>query len=269
MKELTEKQQEILDFIVACFREEGYIPTLREIATAFSFRSLNAVNDHLAAIERKGYITRRPGSSRGITLPPELLGGAVEQTRVVALDDEEDFAAPTTRQISREDAARTTSAQRKKGRLQDVGTEEQPFGEGPTDEPEREGSAPQQSGIPIIGRAAAGRPITAIENLDGYLNLGALYGREHFALHIRGDSMIDAGIWDGDFVIVREQPRVNNGEIAVAVIEGEATVKRIRIEGARAELIPANELYSPILVDLSTTDFRIAGRVVGVHRVLR
>ncbi len=203
MKTLTVKQQEIFDFLLQCVREENYTPTMREIAARFGFKSANAARDHLAALERKGYISRRAHSSRGIEIAPEFLR-----------------------------------------------------------EPER--------GLPIVGRVAAGAPITALENLDGFLELDSLYERgRHYALRVHGDSMIDAGIWDGDFAIVREQPVIENGEIGVAIIEGEATVKRIRRQGRRVELIPANELYQPIHVDLETTDFRIGGKVVGVHRVLR
>ncbi len=124
-------------------------------------------------------------------------------------------------------------------------------------------------GVPIIGRVAAGTPISAIENLDGYLELSEFYDERHFALHVKGDSMIDAGIWDGDFVIVREQQIIHNGEIGVAIVEGEATVKRITINHTEAILYPENEYYSPIRVDLNITDFRIAGKVVGLHRVIR
>ncbi len=130
-------------------------------------------------------------------------------------------------------------------------------------------SEKHNQGVPIIGRVAAGTPISAIENLDGYLELSEFYDERHFALHVKGDSMIDAGIWDGDFVIVREQHVIHNGEIGVAIVEGEATVKRITITQAEAILYPENEYYSPIRVDLNVTDFRIAGKVVGLHRVIR
>ncbi len=127
----------------------------------------------------------------------------------------------------------------------------------------------EERGLPVVGHVAAGSPVTAIENLEGYLELDSLYDREHhYALRVRGDSMVDAGIWDGDFVIVREQPSVDNGEIGVAIIEGEATVKRILQNGPVVELVPENALYRPIHVDLSETDFRVGGKVVGVHRKL-
>lgn len=264
MRSITARQQMILQFIIDCYRKQGYIPTMREIADRFAFRSLNAVSDHLSALERKGYILRRPGSSRGIMLPPALLADAAQESRVEPLDEEGGEGEEAEGRVSYEDeAAGATDATGKRGLCI------QPEGKAGAGGQGWEELCPQQPGIPILGRVAAGRPITAVENLDGYLELNALYGAEHFALHVRGDSMIDAGIWDGDFVIVREQPRVNNGDIAVAVVEGEATVKRVRIAGSRAELIPANELYRPIIVDLTNTEFRIAGRVVGVHRVVR
>lgn len=205
MKELTERQEAILGYLIECVRDENCVPTLREIADHFGFKSTNGVRDHLNALERKGCITRRSDVSRGIQIAPEYLD-----------------------------------------------------------------AEPRERGIPVIGHVAAGSPITAIENLDGYLELEGLYERDrHYALRVRGDSMVDAGIWDGDFCIVREQPDIENGEIGVAIVEGEATVKRIRREGAAVELIPANELYRPLHVNLSETDFRIGGKVVGVHRVMR
>lgn len=124
-------------------------------------------------------------------------------------------------------------------------------------------------GIPIVGRVAAGEPITAIENIDGYLDFDDMFGqaaRELFALEVHGDSMIDAGIWDGDFCIVRKQPTVENGQVGVAIINGEATVKRVRQNGRNLTLIPENENYEPMEFDLGVDEVSIAGRVVGVYR---
>ncbi|MBN1256457.1 MAG: transcriptional repressor LexA [Planctomycetes bacterium] len=203
MKQLTEKQQEILDFLIECIREERYTPTVREIAERFGIKSTNAVRDHLAALERKGCLTRRANTSRGIELAEEYL-----------------------------------------------------------EKPE---------GIPIVGRVAAGLPVTAVENLDGYLAFETLFGGNDklYALRVEGDSMIDDGIWDGDYVIVHEQPSLDNGEIGVAIIDEEATVKRIHRRGKIIELIPANELYQPMEIDPEETPFRIGGKVIGVHRRLR
>ncbi len=202
MQELTKKQKDVFDFILNSLREEGSIPSVREIAAAFGFASTNAANAHLEALTKKGYISRRPGLNRNIEIAP-------------------DFLTP-------------------------------------------------QRGIPIIGRVAAGKPIDAIENLDGYLDLDSIYDREqHFALKICGDSMLEAGFWDGDYAIVRQQPRVESGEIGVAVIDGAATVKRFRwLEDGSLMLIPENDKYRPFTVDYSS-DLQIGGKVIGLHRVLK
>lgn len=201
MRDLTQRQKEIFDFVLRSLREEGSIPSVREICQAFGFSSTNAVNTHLEALAKKGYISRRPGSARNIEIAPDYLM------------------------------------------------------------PER--------GLPIIGTVAAGVPIDAIENLDGYLDLDAIYDRScHFALRISGDSMIEAGFWDGDYAIVRQQSRVESGEIGVAVIDEQATVKRFRwLADGGLELIPENEKYQPFRVDPDCA-FRIGGKVVGMHRVI-
>lgn len=204
MKALTEKQQEILDFIIHCVKEEFYTPTVREIADRFGIKSTNAVRNHLGALEKKGCLSRKTNSSRGIELSEEYLDQA-------------------------------------------------------------------PAGIPLIGRVAAGCPITAEENLDGYLTMDNLFHQSDrlYALHVNGDSMIDAGIWDGDYVIVRDQQSIENGEIGVAIIDEEATVKYIFREENTFKLVAANDRYDPIIVDLETTAFRIGGKVVGVHRVIK
>ena len=202
MNTLTKKQQQIFDFILASLREEGAIPTVREIARAFGFSSTNSVTTHLEALANKGYINRRPGAARNIEIAPDYLI------------------------------------------------------------PDR--------GVPIVGSVAAGTPIDAIENLDGYLDLDAIYERGlHFALRIVGDSMIEAGFWEGDYAIVRQQPMVETGEIGVAIIDGQATVKRFRwLREGGLMLVPENEKYQPFTID-PDADFRVGGKVVGMHRVIR
>jgi repressor LexA len=128
----------------------------------------------------------------------------------------------------------------------------------------------EASGIPIVGRVAAGTPITAIENREGTLALEHLYPDPSslFCLRVQGDSMRDAGILDGDYAICRLKPTFENGEIGVAILEGEATVKTVRRKGRTIELIPANDAYSTLHVDPSEQEFRYAGPVVGIHRAL-
>lgn len=124
-------------------------------------------------------------------------------------------------------------------------------------------------GIPILGRVAAGQPILADENFEGRLATEEMFGDTSglFALKVRGDSMIDAGIHEGDYVVVRQQERANAGQIVVALIEDEATVKYYQPKRDRIELVAANEKYKPIVVDRDA-EFRILGAVKGVLRVV-
>jgi len=122
------------------------------------------------------------------------------------------------------------------------------------------------TGLPIVGRVAAGAPITAIENLEGYLSIESLLPEREglYGLKVQGDSMEDAGIHDGDYVVVRPQPVFEDGEIGVAVIDEECTVKRLRKRGDKIELRPASSKHRPWLVDPSEHDFRYGGKVVKV-----
>lgn len=124
-------------------------------------------------------------------------------------------------------------------------------------------------GIPILGRVAAGEPILAEQNYDGTLDPSVMFGDPAglFALQVRGDSMVDAGILDRDFVLVRRQERATAGEIVVALIEDEATVKYYRPRAGRIELVPANDRYTPIVVG-PDSGFRILGVVTGVMRTV-
>jgi repressor LexA len=125
------------------------------------------------------------------------------------------------------------------------------------------------TGIPILGRVAAGQPILAEESYDGSLELQDMFGDPSgmFALQVRGDSMIDAGMLEGDYVIVRKQERAEPGQIVVAMINDEATVKYYRPRGNAVELQPANEKYRPIVVE-SGVSFGILGVVKGVVRTV-
>ena len=124
-------------------------------------------------------------------------------------------------------------------------------------------------GIPILGRVAAGQPILAEENFEGRLATEEMFGdtKSMFALRVRGDSMIDAGIHDGDYVVVRQQQAANAGQIIVALLEDEATVKYYQPRRERIELIAANPNHKPIVVERGK-DFHILGVVKGVLRVV-
>jgi repressor LexA len=218
---LTQRQRQALQFISDCLTDRGYPPTLREIGEHMGIRSTNGVNDHLKALERKGYLVREELKSR-------------------ALRPLEDLDAP----------ARAVSSESTDNRRGD------------------------EMEIAILGRVAAGEPILAEENVidrvvvDRYF-LGAVKAKEVFGLVVRGESMIDAGIFDGDYIFVRKQNTAAEGEIVVVMIEGEATCKRFYHEGERIRLEPANSSMNPIYVHRD--EFRsvdVLGKVVGVYRRL-
>jgi len=119
-------------------------------------------------------------------------------------------------------------------------------------------------GLPLVGQVAAGEPVLAEENIEEYLDIPAVVGGESgdYVLRVRGDSMKDAGILEDDYVVVRQAKDAKNGEIVVALIEDEATVKRFYREKDRVRLQPANKAYKPI----RTRDAQVLGRVVGVFR---
>lgn len=122
--------------------------------------------------------------------------------------------------------------------------------------------------IPLIGRVAAGEPILAAENVESTLSVDAGFvpSGDVFALQVEGDSMQKVGIMDGDIVLARQQNSALQGEIVVAVIDEEATVKRYYQEGSQVRLMPENDAYEPILVSPTAESFRIAGKIVGLMR---
>ncbi len=129
---------------------------------------------------------------------------------------------------------------------------------------------PAPGTVPILGRVAAGRPLLAVENYDGRLSLGPdLLGKgPHFALQVHGDSMIGAGIVEGDYVLVRQQDTAQVGEIVIALLGEDATVKRLRKRGKALVLEAANPAYAPIPLTHSVPPPRILGKVVGVYHSL-
>lgn len=235
---LTQRQREILDFISASIVERGFPPTLREIGEHFNIRSTNGVNDHLKALEKKGHLRREDLKSRAMR--PVLPDGNGE---VVPL---------------RGGMAPSSSGQWPRH----TGNVEIPSFNNDDDMAE----------VPILGKVAAGQPILAIEQASDTVRIDrVLIGghREVFGLRIVGESMIEDGIFDGDYVFVKKTPSAHPGDIVVAMIEGEATVKRYYPEGDKIRFQPANSNMTPIIVrksDLKSVD--IIGIVVGVYRKL-
>lgn len=239
LEELTDRQREILEYISRYIEQNGYPPTVREIGTAFSIRSTNGVADHLKSLERKGYLER--GSLKSRALRPVRME-APDPTFNTDLGD-----APsnvTSLDAHRQKVSRPSLELVSNGRLVSV---------------------------PVLGKVAAGEPILAFEQARDSVQIDSvLLGSNHrkvFALRIVGDSMIGNGIFDGDYIFVRKQLVAEDGQIVVAMIDGEATVKRLYREGDRVRLQPSNPRLQPIYVQ--ARDFRdtqILGVVVGVYR---
>jgi len=199
MKEPTERQKEVLNFIAGYIHAHTYPPTIREVAENFSI-SVKGAHDHLTALRKKGLLKQGDKKSRTIEL-------------VKTDEEKENFAE-----------------------------------------------------IPVLGTVAAGRPILAIENFDGSIKLHRSLlrnGRLYFALRVKGDSMEDAGIMDGDTAVIEQQNIVRNGEIAVVMLDEAVTIKTFYRENARIRLQPENSKYSPIYC---SKDVRVLGRLSHIFR---
>jgi len=210
MQGLTKRQEQTLDYIRKSIEERGYPPTLREIGEHMGIRSTNGVNDHLRALERKGYLRREDMKSRALKLVEDM----------------------------------------------------QPAASRPADDDLLE--------VRVLGRVAAGLPLFAEENVIDTIRVDRMMvrgGREIFGLRVTGDSMIDAGILSGDYIFVKKQSTADRGDIVVALIGDEATVKYYFPERDYVRFQPANAQMAPILV--RATDFKstmLLGKVVGVYR---
>src|SRR4051812_5616608 len=223
MQGLTDRQQQVLHYIRQSITERGYPPTLREIGAHMGIRSTNGVNDHLRALERKGYLTREDMKSRALRprdVDPSELGS--------------NGASPTG------------------GPANDQGAD--------------------IVDIPVVGRIAAGLPLLAEEHVLDTVRIERSMvrgGRDVFGLRVAGDSMIEAGIYNGDYIFVRKQLTAQRGDIVVALIGDDATVKYYFPEKDYVRFQPANAAMAPILVRAS--DFRatmLLGVVIGVYRKL-
>jgi len=197
MKDLTDKQKRVLEFLISYTKKYGYPPTIREIGKHFGFL-WTAARGHLQSLERKGFIRINPTRSRGI----EIIG----------------LKPP--------------------GGLR----------------------------VPLVGKIRAGRPILATEDVDAHIVIDkSLFPAEDaFSLKVKGDSMIEAGILDGDYVIVRPQKDIEHGEIGVALIGDEATVKKIFKDNKRVILKPENRHMKP--ESYSHDEVTIIGKVIGIVR---
>jgi len=199
MKENSEKQNEIYDYIIKQQREKGYPPSVREICKAVNLRSTSTVYNHLIHLEEKGKIKRDKTKPRAIEIMQRI--------------------NPASELIN----------------------------------------------IPVVGKVTAGLPILAVENIEDYFSLPLNYvksDKELFILNVSGESMIEAGILNGDLAIIEKTSAASNGDIVVALIENEATIKRFYKEKDRFRLQPENSTMAPIYVK----DCSILGKLVGIYR---
>ena len=201
MKQITERQKEILNFISDYQAENSYPPTVREIGDHFGV-SIRAVQDHITALQKKGFITQTQKKSRSIKV----------------LVDER---------------------QKDQGMFMEK--------------------------VPLIGTIAAGKPLLCEENYEGYVTLTEPFirpGKNYFALHVRGQSMINAGILEGDLAIIEQTSTATDGKIVVAVIDDAITLKRYFKEPSRIRLQPENPAFHPIYCQ----DVRIVGILTNLVR---
>ena len=197
MKQITERQQEVLDFISSFSKENNYPPTVREIGEHFSI-SLRAVQDHIAALQKKGFLAQAQKRARSLSV---------------------------------------------------ISGQTMPF----------------VSKVPLLGTVAAGKPLLSEENLDGYVNLTEPFvrpGKSYFALRVRGQSMIEAGILEGDLAVVEQANSAVDGQIVVAVIDNAITLKRFYKEADRIRLQPENAAFEPIY----SRDVTIVGILTNIVR---
>jgi repressor LexA len=212
---LTARQSEILGLIEQAIANTGFPPTRAEIAQTLGFKSANAAEDHLRALEKKGYISLAPGASRGI--------------RLMQSANETETTLASTVRVVREMASALT--------------------------------------LPVIGRVAAGAPILAAENVAREVAVDpALFEKQpDYMLQVRGMSMRDIGIIDGDLLAVKKTAEARSGQIVVARIDDDVTVKRLIRERSRVILEPENPDFEPIIVT-EANNFAIEGIAVGLIR---
>ena len=199
-KPLSEKQQQVLDYIKNAILNKGYPPAVREICEAVGLKSTSSVHSHLETLEKRGYIKRDPAKSRTI----EILDDNFQMLRKEMVN------------------------------------------------------------IPMVGRVAAGEPILAQQNIENYFPIPAEYvpKEESFMLRVKGDSMINAGIFSGDNILVKRQNTAKNGDMVVALVDDSATVKTFYKEDDHIRLQPENDNMDPIIIPECT----ILGKVFGVFR---
>ncbi|MCA9804153.1 MAG: transcriptional repressor LexA [Cyanobacteria bacterium HKST-UBA02] len=227
MKSLPPRQQDVLNAIVELTDQKGFPPSLAELARELGLKNRMTVHQHVAALKKKGLVSWESGLNRSLTVLEEGL-------KYVTVEAAGNAGGHYLGDDSQSPADREPVS--------------------------------IESGIPLRGRIAAGSPIDAHESPE-FLTIETDYaGSGCYALQVKGDSMVEDGIYEGDFVIVKPNPSPHNGEIVVALLEdGTATLKRFYKENGRFRLQPANSSMEPIFIERAH-DLNIQGTVVGLFR---
>ncbi len=239
---LTRKQLDLLRFIQSRMQECGVPPSFDEMKDALDLKSKSGIHRLITALEERGFLRRLPNRAR-----------AIEVIRIPESLSQAPAPAPEPR--------RFTPSVVEGGKSRQPATPPMPASARMIDESGRAVS------IPVMGRIAAGTPVSAIQNQSHAITLSPdfLAGGEHYALEVRGDSMVEAGILDGDLVVIRKQDTANTGDIIVALIDDEeATLKRLRRRGSSIALEAANPAYETRV--LGPDRVQIQGRLVSLVR---
>ncbi len=229
---ISEKQLEILDYMKQVILDRGYPPSVREICDAVQLKSTSSVFSHLARLEDFGYIRRDPTKPRAI----EIIDSDFNDKR-------------------KENLFHVAGSE---------GTSSSGDFEGASIASFTDKTSSELINVPIVGTVAAGQPILATENIEQYFPIPAEYmpREQSFMLKVKGESMINAGILDGDTLLVEQTNTARDGEMVVALVDDSATVKTFYKEDGHIRLQPENDTMEPIIVD----DCKILGKVFGVIR---
>jgi repressor LexA len=243
---LTRKQYELLMFIHERVRESGVPPSFDEMKDALDLKSKSGIHRLITALEERGFLRRMEKRARALEIV-KLPDNVADTLRPATTRSQSMRAVP---RHGRAGDARVSSDARM------AGGPRRPVGDGET-----------AVNVPLVGHIAAGTPIEALQNKMGDVPVpGGMIGRgDHYALEVRGDSMINAGILDGDTVIIQESDSANTGEIVVALVDNqEATLKRLRRRGDSIALEAANPAYETRLYGADRV--RVQGKLVGLIR---
>ncbi|BCG45749.1 SOS-response repressor and protease LexA [Citrifermentans bremense] len=247
---MTPKQKRVLDFILSFVERHGFQPSQQEIASGCGFGSLGTVQHYLRALEKDGHLTRQWNAKRGLQLanPPFAKGG----TRVLG----QSFLGKSP----------SSSPELRAESFTNLGVELQPFTESNGDTLQTPAAAPVIGmELPLVGIVAAGRPVQAFQLADAIEVPSAMAGPGNVVYEVRGDSMVEMGIMDGDYVAVHPQAVAETGQTVIAEVNGSITIKKYVRKGNSIQLLPANSAMSPITVT-EDDEFHIRGVLVGSMR---